>query len=91
MELRITNKGAKDLLVPKMRSDKNEIDDTKKIANSVIKEVSMVVHVTPLKSFSKRKETKIKRKHDGNEKRHPTLRERQEKVYPFYDYNVSNM
>ncbi|KAA0066363.1 retrotransposon gag protein [Cucumis melo var. makuwa] len=49
-----------------MRS-KNEIDDTKKIANSVIKE-SMVVHAAPLKFFSKRKETKIERKRDGHVK-----------------------
>ena len=43
-----------------MRSDKNKIDDTKKIAYSVIKEF-VVVHSTPLKSFSKRKEIKLKK------------------------------
>ncbi|KAA0065418.1 retrotransposon gag protein [Cucumis melo var. makuwa] len=90
MELSITNRGAKDFLIPKSRSDKNELDDTKKIANSVIKE-SMVVHATPLKSFSKIKETKIERKHDGDEKRRSTLKERQEKVYPFPDSDVANM
>ena len=90
MELSIERRGAKDFLTPKMRSDKNEIDDTKKIANSVINE-SMVVHVTPLKSFSKRKETKIERKHDGDEKRHPTLKEILEKVYPFFDFDVADM
>ena len=67
MELSIDNKGAKYFLVKKFRSDNNKIDGTKNIANSVIKE-SMVVHATPLKSFSKRKETKIERKHDGDEK-----------------------
>ncbi|KAA0061611.1 retrotransposon gag protein [Cucumis melo var. makuwa] len=71
-------------------SDKNELDDTKKIANSVIKE-SMVVHATHLKSFSKIKETKIERKHDGDEKRQSTLKERQEKVYPFPDSDVADM
>ncbi|KAA0032650.1 retrotransposon gag protein [Cucumis melo var. makuwa] len=90
MELSIANRGAKDFLIPKSRSDKNELDDTKKIANSVIKE-SMVVHATPLKSFSKRKETKIERKHDGDEKRQSTLKERQEKVYPFSDSDVADM
>ncbi|KAA0064216.1 retrotransposon gag protein [Cucumis melo var. makuwa] len=89
MELSITNRGAKDFLIQKSRSDKNELDDTKKIANSVIKE-SMVVHATPLKSFSKRKETKIERKHDGDEKRQSTLKERQEKVYPFPDSDVAD-
>ena len=54
MELSITNRGAKGFLVSKMRSDNNEIEDTKKSANSVINEF-MVVHATPLKSFSKRK------------------------------------
>ena len=65
-----------------MRSDKNEINVTKKIANSVINE-SMVVHATPLKSFSKREETKIEGKHDSEKKRRPTLKERQKKVYLF--------
>ena len=54
MELSIARRRAKDFLVPKMKNDKNEIDDTKMIANSVINE-SMVVHATPLKSFSKKK------------------------------------
>ena len=49
-----------------MRSHKNEIDDTKKIANSVINE-SMNVHATYLKSLTKRKETKTEGKHDDNE------------------------
>ena len=73
-----------------MRSDKNEIDDTKKNVNSVINEC-MVVHATPLKSFSERKETKIETKHDDDEKRHPTLRERQEKVYQFLDSDVADI
>ena len=73
-----------------MRSDKNKIDDTKKIANSV-KNESMVVHVTPSKSFSKGKETKIERKHDEDEKRSPTLKQRQEKVYPLSNFDVADM
>ncbi|KAA0026179.1 ty3-gypsy retrotransposon protein [Cucumis melo var. makuwa] len=67
MELSIANRGVKDFLVQRTRSDKNEINETKKIANSVLNE-SMVVQETPLKSFSKRKETKHKRNHDGDEK-----------------------
>ena len=90
MELSITRRGAKDFLVPKMRSDVNEIDDTKMIANSVINE-SMVVYAIPLKYFSKRKETKIEGKHDSEEKRRSTLKERQEKVYLFPDSDVADM
>ncbi|KAA0066689.1 retrotransposon gag protein [Cucumis melo var. makuwa] len=90
MKLSIANRGAKDFLVQRTRSDKNEINDTKKIANSILNE-SMVVQETPLKSFSKRKETKHERNHDGDEKRHPTLRERQKNVYPFPDSDVANM
>ncbi|KAA0051896.1 retrotransposon gag protein [Cucumis melo var. makuwa] len=90
MELSIANKGAKDFLVQRTRSDKNEINDTKKIAISVLNE-SMIVQKTPLKSFSKRKETKHERNHDGDEKRRPTLRERQKKVYPFPDSDVADM
>ena len=73
-----------------MRSKKDKIDDTKKIANSLINE-SMLVHATPLKSFFKRKETKIEGKHDGEEKQCPTLKERQKKVYPFPDSDVADM
>ncbi|TYK20938.1 retrotransposon gag protein [Cucumis melo var. makuwa] len=91
MELSIVNRGAKDFLVQRTRSDKNEINDTKKIANNVLNE-SMLVQDTPLKSFSKRKETKHKRNHDGDEKPCPTLRERQKKkVYPFPDSDVADM
>ncbi|TYK22023.1 retrotransposon gag protein [Cucumis melo var. makuwa] len=52
---------------------------------------SMLVQETPLKSFSKRKETKHERNHDGDEKQRPTLRERQKKVYPFSDSDVADM
>ncbi|KAA0063852.1 ty3-gypsy retrotransposon protein [Cucumis melo var. makuwa] len=90
MELSIANRGEKDFLVQRTRSDKNEINDTKKIANSVAND-SMVVQETPLKSFSKRKETKYERNHDGDEKRCPTLRERKKKVYPFPDSDVVDM
>ena len=55
------------------------------------KKESMVVHEIPLKSFSKIKETKVERKYDGDEKRRPTLRERQKKVYPFSDSNIADM
>ena len=51
----------------------------------------MVVHESLLKSFSKRKETKIERKHDGKEKHWPTLKKRQEKVYQFLDSDVADM
>ncbi|KAA0040629.1 retrotransposon gag protein [Cucumis melo var. makuwa] len=90
MELSIANRGAKDFLVQRTKSDKNEINDTKKIANNVLNE-SMLVQETPLKSFSKRKETKHERNHDGDEKRRPTLRERQKFFYPFSDSNVADM
>ena len=39
----------------------------------------------------KRKETKFERKLDGDKKQRPTLKEMQEKVYPFSDSNVANM
>ena len=77
MELSIINRGTKDFLISKVKKKKgrNEINETRKIANCVIHK-SMVVHKSPLKSFSKRKETKIERKHDSEEKRHPTLKKR---------------
>ncbi|KAA0054335.1 retrotransposon gag protein [Cucumis melo var. makuwa] len=73
-----------------MRKIRMKSINTKKIVNSVIKE-SMIVHATPLKYFSKGKETKVERKHDCNEKRNPTLRERKEKVYSFPDSDVADM
>ncbi|KAA0035353.1 ty3-gypsy retrotransposon protein [Cucumis melo var. makuwa] len=65
MELSIVNKGVKDFLVQRTRSDKNEINDTKKITNSILNK-SMVVQETPLKSFSKRKEIKHEINHDDD-------------------------
>ena len=90
MEFSIANRETKGFLISEVKRGKNEINDTRKIANSVITE-SMVVHESPLKSFSKRKDTKIERKHDGEEKRRPTLKKRQEKVYPFLDTDTANM
>ena len=58
MELSIANRGTKDFLISELKNGKNGINDIRKITNSVINE-SMVVHESPLKSFSKRKETKI--------------------------------
>ena len=51
----------------------------------------IVVHETPLKYFSKRKETKIERKHDDEEKYCLTLKARQKKVYPFLVYDVGDI
>ena len=62
-------------LISEVKKGKNEINDIRKITNSVINE-SMFVHKSPLKSFSKRKEIKIERKHDDEEKHCPTLKER---------------
>ncbi|KAA0057247.1 ty3-gypsy retrotransposon protein [Cucumis melo var. makuwa] len=90
MKRSIANREAKYFLSQRTRSDKNEINDNKKNTNSVLKE-SMVVQETPLKSFSKRKETKYERNHDGDKKRRPTLRERQKKVYLFPDSEVADM
>ena len=33
----------------------------------------------------------VKRKHDDNEKRYSTIKERQEKVYPFSNFDVADM
>ena len=57
MELSIA-RGTKDFLISEVKRGKNEINDTRKITNSVINEF-MVVHESPLKYFSKRKETKM--------------------------------
>ncbi|KAA0039582.1 retrotransposon gag protein [Cucumis melo var. makuwa] len=50
----------------------------------------MVVNTTPLK-FSKRKEGRVEKKDDGSERRRLTLKERQEKVYPFPDSDIVDM
>lgn len=73
-----------------MKNDKNEANDTEKIVKSVTKEF-VVVYATPLKSFSKEKETKVERKHNSGEKQHPAFKERQEKICPFPDSHVVYM
>ena len=90
MELSVTNRETKDLLISELKKGKNEISNTKKITNSVRNE-SMVIPKTPSKSLSKRKETKIERKHDGIEKHRQSLKERQKKVHQFLDSDVANM
>ncbi|TYK01673.1 ty3-gypsy retrotransposon protein [Cucumis melo var. makuwa] len=89
MELSITSIGTKDFPVPEVRKDKKETKGAKKVVKSTVKE-SMVVNATPLK-FSKRKEGKAKKKDDGSERGCVTLKERQEKVYPFLDSDIADM
>ena len=70
--------------------DKKEAKGTENILKSATKE-SMVVSATLLIFSSKGKETKSERKHDGVERRHLTLKEKQEKVYPFSNSNIGDM
>ncbi|KAA0066955.1 ty3-gypsy retrotransposon protein [Cucumis melo var. makuwa] len=49
----------------------------------------MVVSTTPLKLVSKKK--KMKKRQDEGEKRRPTLKDREEKIYPFPDSDLPDM
>ncbi|TYK28705.1 ty3-gypsy retrotransposon protein [Cucumis melo var. makuwa] len=80
MELSIANRGNNDLLDPEVRKEKKEVKSTQKVLKGATKE-AMVVSTTPLKLVSKEK--KMEKRQDEGEKRHPTLKERQEKIYPF--------
>ncbi|KAA0054506.1 retrotransposon gag protein [Cucumis melo var. makuwa] len=64
-------------------------EGAEQIVKSTVKE-SMVVNTTPLK-FSKRKEGRVEKKDDGRERRRPTLKERQKKVYPFPGLDIADM
>ncbi|KAA0052314.1 ty3-gypsy retrotransposon protein [Cucumis melo var. makuwa] len=88
MELSIANRGKNDLLVPEIRKEKKEVKSTQKVLKGATKE-AMVVSTTPLKLVSKEK--KMEKRQDEGEKRCPTLKERQEKVYPFPDSDLSDM
>ncbi|TYK05705.1 ty3-gypsy retrotransposon protein [Cucumis melo var. makuwa] len=88
MELSIANRGNNDLLVPEIRKEKKEVKSTQKVLKGATKE-AMVVSTTPLKLVSKEK--KMKKRQDEGEKRRPTLNERQEKVYPFPDFDLPDM
>ncbi|TYK02864.1 retrotransposon gag protein [Cucumis melo var. makuwa] len=85
----ITSRGTKDFAVPEVRKDKKETKSAEKVVKSTVKE-SMVVNMTPLK-FSKRKEERAEKKDDGSERRRQTLKERQEKCYPFPDSDFADM
>ncbi|KAA0046265.1 ty3-gypsy retrotransposon protein [Cucumis melo var. makuwa] len=89
MELSIASRGAKDFSVPEVRKDKKETRGADKTVKSTVKE-SMVVNTTPLK-FSKRKEVRAEKKNDGSKRRRLTLKERQEKFYPFPDSDIADM
>ncbi|KAA0031754.1 ty3-gypsy retrotransposon protein [Cucumis melo var. makuwa] len=88
MELSIANRGNNDLLVLEVRKEKKEVKSTQKALKGATKE-AMVVSTTPLKLVSKEK--KMKKRQDEGEKRRPTLKERQEKVYPFPDSDLPDM
>ncbi|KAA0061208.1 ty3-gypsy retrotransposon protein [Cucumis melo var. makuwa] len=88
MELSIANRGNNDLLVPKIRKEKTEVKSTQKVLKGATKE-AMVVSTAPLKLVSKEK--KMEKRQNEGEKRRPTLKERQEKVYPFPDSDLLDM
>ncbi|KAA0025450.1 ty3-gypsy retrotransposon protein [Cucumis melo var. makuwa] len=88
MELSIANRGNNDLLVPEVRKEKKEVKSTQKVLKGATKE-AMVVSTTPLKLVSKEK--KMKKRQDEGKKRRPTLKERQEKIYPFSDSDLPDM
>ncbi|KAA0045656.1 ty3-gypsy retrotransposon protein [Cucumis melo var. makuwa] len=88
MELSIANRGNNDLLVPEIKKEKKEVKSTQKVSKGATKEI-MVVSTTPLTFVSKEK--KVEKCQDEGEKRRPTLKERQEKVYSFPDPDLPNM
>lgn len=89
IELSIGNKGTKDFLVFEVTKEKKEANNVKKMVKSVVKKF-MVINTTLMKFF-KRKAVRAKKKDDGGERRRLTLKERQEKVYPFSDSNIANI
>ena len=89
MELNIVSRGIKDFPIHEVRKDKKERKGAEKIMKSIVKE-TMVVNMTPLK-FSKRKEGRAKKKDDGSERQHVTLKERQEKAYSFFDSDIADI
>ena len=88
MELSIANRGSNDLLIPEVKKERKEVKSTQKISKGATKE-AMVVNTAPLKFTAKEK--KIEKRQDVGEKKQPTLKERQEKVYPFPDFDLPDM
>ncbi|KAA0052357.1 retrotransposon protein putative ty3-gypsy sub-class [Cucumis melo var. makuwa] len=74
--------------VLKIRKEKKEMKSTQKVLKGTSKE-AMVVGTTSLKFDSKEK--KEEQCQDEGQKRRPTLKERQEKVYPFPDFDLPDM
>ena len=70
------------MLVPSLKNEEKHAD--------VTLEESMVVNSTLLKSSSKEKDKKTKNRQEY-EKRRLTLKEMQEKVYPFPDFDIPAM
>ncbi|TYK06432.1 uncharacterized protein E5676_scaffold163G001350 [Cucumis melo var. makuwa] len=88
MELSIANRRNNDLLVSEVRKEKKEVKSTQKVLKGATKE-AMVISTTPLKLVSKEK--KMEKHQDEGEKRRPTLKERQEKIYPFPDSDLPDI
>ena len=72
----------------KLEKEKKEVKSIQKVSKGATKE-AMVVSTTPLKFTSKEK--KFEKCQEEDEKRRPTLKERQEKVYHFPDSNLPDM
>ncbi|TYK05045.1 ty3-gypsy retrotransposon protein [Cucumis melo var. makuwa] len=89
MELSIASRGTKDFPVPEVRKDKKEMKGAKKLEKSTVKE-SMVVNMTRLK-FSKRKEGRVIKNDVRSKSQCLTLKERQEKFYPFFDSDIADV
>lgn len=58
-----------------MRNDKNEINNTKKIINSTIKESLLIIQATPSNFSFKGEGTRAQKKVDGGEIHRLTLKE----------------
>ncbi|KAA0032132.1 retrotransposon gag protein [Cucumis melo var. makuwa] len=89
MELSIASRGSKDFPIYEVKKDRKETKGAEKVVKSTVKE-SIVVNTTPLK-FSKRKEGRAEKNDDGSVRRRLTLKESQEKVYPFSDSDIVDM
>ena len=92
MELNIANHGSKkDLTVDRQR-ERNDGKRSDKTLKKPIQE-SMTINMTPIKIWAsdKKKEVKEVGPIQENERRRFTLKELEEKKYPFPDFNVPNM
>ena len=91
MELSLASRGEKSLPIAEHRKERKDVKKGDKSSKPMIKE-SMAITTEPVRIFAKeKKDERMKGPSQERERRWLTLKEMEEKTYPFLDSDVPGM